>query len=104
MCASFARSGRCTVLIITHKFREVMAYADDVTVLRRGKAVHHCTRAPPPTRRLLAQAMVGDGRGKRRDGTEHGAAGLGARARRAGCGRRSRSRGRDRRTPPCRCP
>jgi len=25
-----------TVLIITHKFREVLAYADDVTVLRRG--------------------------------------------------------------------
>jgi ABC-type uncharacterized transport system ATPase subunit len=24
----FARSGQCTVLIITHKFREVMAYAD----------------------------------------------------------------------------
>src|ERR1041385_2450457 len=27
----FARSGLCTVLIITHKFREVMAYADSVT-------------------------------------------------------------------------
>src|SRR5690349_20837056 len=26
-----------TVLMITHKFREVMAYADHVTVLRRGK-------------------------------------------------------------------
>lgn len=55
----FARSGRCTVLIITHKFREVMAYADDVTVLRRGKAVHHC-HVWETTPVLLAQAMVGE--------------------------------------------
>ncbi|MDZ4293054.1 MAG: ABC transporter ATP-binding protein [Hydrogenophaga sp.] len=54
----FARSGQCTVLIITHKFREVMAYADDVTVLRRGQAVHHCAVAGT-TPALLAQAMVG---------------------------------------------
>lgn len=55
----FARSGLCTVLIITHKFREVMAYADDVTVLRRGKAVHTTwVAATDPAR--LAQAMVGD--------------------------------------------
>jgi ABC-type uncharacterized transport system ATPase subunit len=55
----FARAGLCTVLIITHKFREVMAYADDVTVLRRGQAVHHCAvRDTDPAR--LAQAMVGD--------------------------------------------
>jgi ABC-type uncharacterized transport system ATPase subunit len=26
-----------TILMITHKFREVMAFADDVTILRRGK-------------------------------------------------------------------
>ena len=32
-----AQRGECTVLMITHKFREVMAYADEVTVLRRGK-------------------------------------------------------------------
>ena len=56
---AFARSGRCTVIIITHKFREVMAYADDVTVLRRGKAVHHCAVAASNPE-LLAQAMVGD--------------------------------------------
>ncbi len=55
----FARSGLCTVLIITHKFREVMAYADDVTVLRRGKAVHHTavTATAPAT---LARAMMGE--------------------------------------------
>ena len=56
---AFARSGMCTVIIITHKFREVMAYADDVTVLRRGKAVHHCA-VPSTNPGLLAQAMVGD--------------------------------------------
>ncbi|MDB5928558.1 MAG: transporter ATP-binding protein [Polaromonas sp.] len=56
---AFARSGQCTVIIITHKFREVMAYADAVTVLRRGKAVHHC-RVADTTPALLAQAMMGD--------------------------------------------
>ncbi|HEX7867832.1 MAG TPA: ABC transporter ATP-binding protein [Variovorax sp.] len=54
----FARSGLCTVLIITHKFREVMEYADSVTVLRRGKAVHHC-RVPETSPAQLAQAMMG---------------------------------------------
>ena len=58
----FARSGQCTVLIITHKFREVMAYADSVTVLRRGQAVHHCAVAGT-TPALLAQAMVGGAAG-----------------------------------------
>jgi len=55
----FARAGHCTVLIITHKFREVMAYADDVTVLRRGARVHHCA-VRDTTPAMLAQAMVGD--------------------------------------------
>ena len=55
----FARSGQCTVLIITHKFREVMAYADAVTVLRRGKAVHHCHVADTNPS-LLAAAMMGE--------------------------------------------
>jgi simple sugar transport system ATP-binding protein len=31
------RSGELTVLMITHKFREVMKFADEVTVLRNGK-------------------------------------------------------------------
>jgi ABC-type uncharacterized transport system ATPase subunit len=56
---AFARAGHCTVLIITHKFREVMAYADAVTVLRRGKAVHRCAVADTDPA-LLAQAMVGE--------------------------------------------
>nr|MDP9126527.1 ATP-binding cassette domain-containing protein [Pseudomonadota bacterium] len=54
-----ARRGECTVLMITHKFREVMAYADDVTVLRRGKRVQGAAvRATTPEQ--LAQAMIGD--------------------------------------------
>ncbi|VTU17025.1 ABC transporter ATP-binding protein [Variovorax sp. PBL-E5] len=57
---AFARSGQCTVLIITHKFREVMAYADSVTVLRRGRAVHHCAVADTEPARLAA-AMMGEG-------------------------------------------
>ena len=54
----FARSGQCTVLLITHKFREVDAYADDVTVLRRGRAVQHA-RVTDTTPAVLAQAMIG---------------------------------------------
>ena len=30
-------NGDLTILMITHKFREVMAFADEVTILRRGK-------------------------------------------------------------------
>lgn len=55
----FARSGHCTVIIITHKFREVMAYADTVTVLRRGRAVHY-GRVADTTPGLLAHAMMGE--------------------------------------------
>jgi len=54
-----ARRGECTVLMITHKFREVMAYADEVTVLRRGKRVHGA-KVAETTPELLAQAMIGD--------------------------------------------
>ena len=54
-----AQRGECTVLMITHKFREVMAYADEVTVLRRGRMVHGAmVNATTPG--LLAQAMIGE--------------------------------------------
>ncbi len=33
------KAGELTILMITHKFREVTAYADDLTVLRRGRVV-----------------------------------------------------------------
>ena len=36
-----ASTGDLTILMITHKFREVMAFADEVTVLRRGKLAGH---------------------------------------------------------------
>src|SRR3954447_16646823 len=54
-----AQRGECTVLMITHKFREVMAYADEVTVLRRGRKVHGAAVAMT-TPVQLAQAMIGE--------------------------------------------
>lgn len=36
---ALTQAGEVTVLMITHKFREVQAFADDVTVLRRGRHV-----------------------------------------------------------------
>ena len=37
MLKAMAARGEVTVLMITHKFREVMAFADTVSVLRRGR-------------------------------------------------------------------
>jgi simple sugar transport system ATP-binding protein len=59
MIRDMAHAGRITVLIITHKFREVMAFADDVSVLRRGRMV-----GGGPVASLgpdaLAKMMIGD--------------------------------------------
>ncbi|MBU6259091.1 MAG: ABC transporter ATP-binding protein [Burkholderiales bacterium] len=56
-----AHRGDCTVVLITHKFREVSEHADDVSVLRRGRLVE--SGAVAQTRpQQLAQAMVGEGR------------------------------------------
>jgi simple sugar transport system ATP-binding protein len=54
-----AHAGECSIILITHKFHEVSAYADDVSVLRRGRLVlsQPVSRVTP---QLLAQAMVGD--------------------------------------------
>ena len=49
----------CSVLMITHKFREVVAYADDVSVLRRGCLVE-TGAVSDTTPARMAQAMVGD--------------------------------------------
>jgi general nucleoside transport system ATP-binding protein len=54
-----AQRGECTVLMITHKFREVMAYADEVTVLRRGRKVHGA-KVKETTPALLAETMIGE--------------------------------------------
>jgi simple sugar transport system ATP-binding protein len=52
------RGGRLTVLMISHKFREVTAYADAVTILRRGRMA-----GSGPTATLtvpeMARLMVG---------------------------------------------
>jgi len=37
MLRAMVESDGLTILMITHKFREVMAFADEVTILRRGK-------------------------------------------------------------------
>ena len=55
----FADSGRAVVLI-THKLREALSVADDVTVLRRGRTVL-ATPARSVTEADLATAMLGDG-------------------------------------------
>ena len=36
-----ANAGELTILMITHKFREVLAFTDEVTVLRRGRLAGH---------------------------------------------------------------
>jgi simple sugar transport system ATP-binding protein len=56
---AMVNSGALSVLLITHKFREVMTYADHVTVLRKGRgvgtrAVAECTTAQ------LAAMMMGE--------------------------------------------
>nr|WP_051107424.1 ABC transporter ATP-binding protein [Curvibacter lanceolatus] len=68
-----ARQRLCTVLIITHKFREVMAFADAVTVLRRGQAVLHASVGDTSPARL-ARAMMGETEASS-DAAPHAAAG-----------------------------
>ena len=53
-----AREGSLTVVLITHKFREVLAFADDVTVLRHGRVVGSGEVAGMTTSDL-AEQMVG---------------------------------------------
>jgi simple sugar transport system ATP-binding protein len=54
---SYADTGN-TVILITHKLREALAVADDVTVLRRGRTVL-AQRAAETTTDALADAMLG---------------------------------------------
>jgi simple sugar transport system ATP-binding protein len=55
---SLCQTGQLTVLIITHKFREVFGFCDDVTVLRRGRLAGHA-RVDQTTREALAAQMMG---------------------------------------------
>jgi ABC-type uncharacterized transport system ATPase subunit len=53
------QAGELTVLMITHKFREVTAFADDLTVLRRGKRVGG-GRVADLTPAQMATMMMGE--------------------------------------------
>ncbi|MBI3513100.1 MAG: ABC transporter ATP-binding protein [Proteobacteria bacterium] len=55
---SMAQRGDLTVLLITHKFREVSRYADDVTVLRKGQLAG-AGKVAKVSREDLAAMMVG---------------------------------------------
>jgi len=58
MLRAMAHAGEVTVLMITHKFREVMAFADTVSVLRRGRLSGE-GRVANLTPAHLAEMMVG---------------------------------------------
>ena len=53
MLRDMAHAGQISVAMITHKFREVMAFADEVTVLRRGRMA-----GSGPTQALTPDAMA----------------------------------------------
>ena len=56
-----AQAGRLSVLLITHKFREVMAFTDQVTVLRRGQVAGQ-GRVADLAVADMAQMMLGEAR------------------------------------------
>jgi general nucleoside transport system ATP-binding protein len=58
MLRAMVVNGDLTILMITHKFREVMAFADDVTILRRGKLAGH-GRVADLTPDTMARTMIG---------------------------------------------
>src|SRR5262249_46997496 len=53
-----AADGAISVLIITHKFREVTSFADEITVLRRGRLTGR-GRVADLTPAAMAEMMVG---------------------------------------------
>jgi simple sugar transport system ATP-binding protein len=58
MLRKMVEGGELTILMITHKFREVMAFADEVTILRRGKlAGKGLVKELTPD--AMARAMIG---------------------------------------------
>jgi ABC-type uncharacterized transport system ATPase subunit len=62
-----AHAGHTSVVMITHKFREVMEHADDVSVLRRGQLVESLA-VGQACASTLAAAMVGESRALAGDG------------------------------------
>lgn len=59
MVRDLTNSGSLTCLMITHKFREVSAYADEVSVLRRGRYVGG-GKTIDLTRDDMASMMIGE--------------------------------------------
>jgi general nucleoside transport system ATP-binding protein len=58
MLRAMVVAGDLTILMITHKFREVMAFADEVTILRRGKLAGR-GRVADLTPDVMARTMIG---------------------------------------------
>jgi simple sugar transport system ATP-binding protein len=58
MLRDMVKRGELTILMITHKFREVMAFADEVTILRRGKLAG-TGRVSELTPDAMARMMIG---------------------------------------------
>jgi simple sugar transport system ATP-binding protein len=58
MLREMAHEGHVSVAMITHKFREVLAYSDEVTVLRRGKLAG-TGKTQDLTAEAMAEMMVG---------------------------------------------
>src|SRR5579862_2576119 len=58
MLRAMVVKGELTILMITHKFREVMAFADEVTILRRGKLAGH-GRVADLSPDAMARTMIG---------------------------------------------
>src|SRR5580692_9721944 len=58
MLREMVAGGALTILMITHKFREVMAFADEVTILRRGKLAGH-GKVADLTPDSMARMMIG---------------------------------------------
>src|SRR6201984_3525235 len=58
MLRAMVVKGELTILMITHKFREVMAFADEVTILRRGKLAGK-GRGTALTPDSMARMMIG---------------------------------------------
>lgn len=56
-----AHSGECSIILITHKFREVLAFADDLSVLRKGKLTDSAAVSSRTTDQMAA-AMMGEDR------------------------------------------
>jgi simple sugar transport system ATP-binding protein len=58
MLHAMAAAGDISIILITHKFREVTRFADDVTVLRRGRKVGN-RRVSDLTPAAMAEMMMG---------------------------------------------